>query len=145
ILDFIINNNYSVRHFKYNRRKSKNAQKTNLVILDIDEPQIKYPDLNSRKEKLQTFNHIVSTTKSHQKEKNGVICDRYRTIFICNEFIKDARLYKRQVLDTAEYFGLKCDERCVDLGRFFFKSREIVSHNFSGISFERVITLKPEN
>jgi len=144
ILNFIINTNYSVRHFKYNRRKSKNAQKTQLIILDIDEPQINYPTLDSIKSKLKPYNHILSTTKSHQREKNGVICDRCRIILFCNDFIEDSELYKKMALDTAEYLGFKCDVRCVDLGRFFYKSVDIVSHNFNGNSFELLTVTKHE-
>lgn len=144
ILSFIINNHYSVRHFKYNRRNKKNAQKTKVIVLDIDEPQISYPAINSIKNKLKDYNHILSTTKSHQIEKNGVICDRYRIILFCIDFIDDGKLYKKQILDVSNYLGLKCDEKCVDLGRFFYKSQEVISHNFNGKSFELVSLDKTE-
>lgn len=142
ILDFVLNYHYSVRHFKYNKRKKANAQKTRIIILDIDEPQINYPDLESIKNKLRPYNHILSTTKSHQILKNGIICDRYRIIFFCDIFIEDPISYKQQILDISKYFNLECDEKCVDTGRFFYKSQEIISSNFNGKSFKLVLTEK---
>ncbi len=66
ILKFIIENNYSATKFKYNRRKKINAQKTKVIVLDIDEPQINYLTIFDIKNKIKDLNHILATTRSHQ-------------------------------------------------------------------------------
>lgn len=138
ILRFITNNHYSVRHFTRNWRKNDNALKTKIIVLDIDEPQLNHPNIDSVKDKLKSYNHILSTTRNHNTDKNGIVCDRYRIIIFCSEYIEEGELYKKQILDVSKYLGLQCDERCVDLGRFFYKSQEIISYNFHGKSFKPV-------
>jgi hypothetical protein len=60
-------------------KKSENWNNENqdLLIFDIDDglPLTEARDMFSR------YKHFIYTTKSHQVDKKGVICDRYRIIF----------------------------------------------------------------
>lgn len=135
IPEFIINNNYSAIKYKFNRRKKSNAQDTRVIVLDIDEPQTNYPTLNDIKTRLKEFNHIIATTRSHQIEKNGVVCDRYRILLFISEAIANADSYKAQVNLIASYLNINHDKKCVNINRLFYKSKEVVSSNFIGNSF----------
>ena len=132
---YILNNNYSATIFKYNRRKKLNAQNTKIIVLDIDEPQNNYSTINDLQDKIKDFNHALAPTKSHRILKNGVICDRYRILFFLAEDVKNAKHYSEQVKQISNYFNLKHDHKCIDLGRLFFRSTEIASCNFNGKSF----------
>ena len=48
----------------------------NLLILDIDDGL----SLNEAKELFKEFKYLIATTKSHQIEKKGLKCDRFRVI-----------------------------------------------------------------
>lgn len=135
ILKFIIDNHYSATKFKFNRRKQINAQKTKILVLDIDEPQLNYPTVEDVKNKIKDFNHVIATTKSHQVLKNGSVCDRYRILLFLSEDVETSKQYKEQVSQVANILNINHDEKCTDLGRLFFKSNQIISFNFSGYSF----------
>jgi hypothetical protein len=134
IVDIILTSNIAFTSFKQNLRLKKNAKKTKIVVLDIDEPQEEYPTLDSVKERVKELNHLLATTKSHQIQKNGVVCNRYRLIIFFSEFIDDPCMYKNQINNLEKLLGLKSDSHCVDMGRLFFPSKEVISFNFSGKS-----------
>lgn len=73
------NRQYSPFSFSDGIKKSENwnNENQNILILDID-------DGLSIKEAMNKFKHykyFICTTKSHQKEKKGIVCDRFRIIF----------------------------------------------------------------
>lgn len=142
ICNYILNNNYSATTFKYNRRKKSNAQKTKIIILDIDEPQGNYPTINDLRLKIKDLNHVLATTKSHQKLKNGVVCDRYRLLIFLSEDVENTKHYSDYVAQISNHLNLKHDCKCIDLGRLFFRSVEILSMNLDGQSF---VTVRPNS
>lgn len=58
-----------------NKEKWKNP-KQNLLILDIDDSL----SIEEAKSIFKPYKYFLYTTKSHQKEKKGVVCDRFRVI-----------------------------------------------------------------
>ena len=63
--------------------KTKNSDnwcnlKQNILILDIDDGL----SIEEAKKKFKKYKYLMCTTKSHQKEKQGIVCDRFRIILI---------------------------------------------------------------
>jgi hypothetical protein len=102
-------------------RKETNFQFADYAVLDFDSPEMPI------KEAINIFcdvNHIIATTKSHQKEKNGIICDRYRVIFPFSERITSLEIYRHNMRLFQQRYP--CD-KCIDGARYFFPSKEVMS------------------
>lgn len=54
-----------------------NNSEQNLLILDIDDGLT----IDEAKNMFMRYKYLIATTKSHQKEKKGKVCDRFRVIF----------------------------------------------------------------
>ena len=69
---------YSPFTFKGGLKKSENwsNEKQNILVLDIDDGL----SIEESRNIFNGFQYLICTTKSHQKEKRGIICDRYRII-----------------------------------------------------------------
>lgn len=79
---------YSPFLFKDKTKKSENwnNDNQNILILDIDDGLT----IDKAKEIFKCFKYFICTTKSHQKEKKGLVCDRFRIILpIINNPIGD--------------------------------------------------------
>ncbi len=70
--------------FKFIGRKKTsenwNNSDQNLIILDIDDGL----SITEAKELFKEYKYLMATTKSHHKEKKGVVCDRFRVILESN-------------------------------------------------------------
>ena len=77
---------------------------------------------------------MIGTTRSHQKEKNGLICERFRLIIPVSNQINDRQSYSSLMSQAIKHYG--SDEACSDLGRFYFPCTEIISIQEMGMSFE---------
>lgn len=102
-------------------RAELNFRGASFAVLDFDTPEMPL------REALNTFSdscHIIGTTKSHQKEKNGVICDRYRVVLPFTQEITDLAQYRFNM--RLFYNKYPCD-KCIDGARYFFPCTEIVS------------------
>ena len=72
--------------------------------------------------------HIIATTRSHQKNKGGVTCDRFRVILLWDKTIRCPQVYEwnlKELIDT--YYA---DPSAFNASRFFYPSVDIVSTNF---------------
>jgi len=58
------------------RSENWNNEKQNILILDVDDGL----SIKEAKEKFKSYKYFICTTKSHQIEKKGIICDRFRII-----------------------------------------------------------------
>lgn len=120
--------NYSAGRFKDNYRKADNWLGGNtMLIYDVDagttieETKLKLTDTSSMF--LDTACAIMPT-KSHQKEKNGVVCDRFR-VFIPLEKpmdFDDTKRFKRIMNNVADAFKLTFDKGTIDPSRMFYPS-----------------------
>jgi len=64
---------------------------------------------------------MMATTKSHQKDKNGLVCDRFRMIFITDRTIKlNSELYSDFMANVYESLGVPADQSCKDSSRFYY-------------------------
>jgi len=58
------------------RQEKSFIEGQNMIAFDIDDGMT----IEEAKETLQDYTYILYTTKSHQKEKNGIVCDRFRIV-----------------------------------------------------------------
>ena len=133
-------------------RSNHNFQATNLMVLDVDNGL----SLADAVELFKGHKHIISTTKSHQKSKNGIICDRYRVVLFLSEPITTPETYKATWLSLAAKYQF-VDIACKDPARFYSRSVEIISQATSGQLIEpvfptttptnthKVVAFKPQN
>lgn len=108
------------------KRKEVNFLVSDWLGLDFDENMSLAKALSLFKD----YSHIIGTTKSHQKLKNDVICDRFR-VFLKFEkscFKKDD--FKETVKWWIYHHG--ADEKCKDAARFFWPCKDIISINENG-------------
>lgn len=123
--------NYSPFQYRENYRKEDNSVLTNAncIFLDFDD------GLSIDKAK-GVFNHlcyVLATTKSHQKEKNGKVCDRFRIVIPCKTNITLCKEdYKELMNDIITTYG--ADRACKDIARFYygFKDSEVF-YNFGDL------------
>lgn len=66
--------------FEYSNNKkigeNWNNDKQNILILDIDDGL----SISEAMKIFRDFKYLICTTKSHQKDKKGIVCDRFRII-----------------------------------------------------------------
>lgn len=81
--------------------------------------------------------HIIGTTKSHQIDKGGIICDRFRVALKFHQPIEDLETYRA----TMRYYISKydADPACVDGARFFWPCTAIISVNAEGYTQETIL------
>ncbi len=118
---------YSLATFNKGHRTIENFQQTESIALDIDEGMT----LDQAKKEFAPYKHLILPTKSHQKEKNGKVADRFRVILFLDQPIKDADTY------YATWSALKakfpaCDDACKDPSRQFYRSVGVASENDTG-------------
>lgn len=111
---------YSAGKFKDNHRKNDNWEGCeDVLILDID-------DGCTIKQAMSIFSkyqHYIITSRSHKKEKNGFVCDRFRIFIRLETTINDSVIrdtFMAQIMSIYNFV----DRSCSDRGRFFFSSPE---------------------
>ena len=78
----------------------------NILVLDIDEGT----PISVAQSLLSEYEYILHTTKSHQIEKNGKICDRYRILLPMSHTLKlNAEDYKAFMANIQEWLPFPTD------------------------------------
>lgn len=93
-----------------------------VCALDFDTPRT---TLEWAISEFYKYEHIIGTTKSHQKEKNGITCDRFRVILFWDKLIVNLSEYKHNMRLMITRYG--ADAACSDGARFFYPCQEIVA------------------
>jgi hypothetical protein len=62
--------------FSNRKRTIGSLSRIDLLVLDVDNGCT----LVDARERFAQFKHIIATSRNHQKEKNGVVCDRFRVV-----------------------------------------------------------------
>jgi len=95
---------------------------SNMVAFDIDEGL----SLEEAKKLLSEFTYIIYTTKSHQKDKNGFVADRFRIIMPTKQtYYLEASQYKEFYINLEERLGLEAnDSQTRNVSRLWFSNRE---------------------
>lgn len=120
-------------------RKKANFGGTDLLVFDVDSGCT----LAEAKEYFKDYSHIIATTRSHQVEKNGVVCDRFRVILELDKPIKDAATYAATWHHYAKRYPF-IDEACKDESRFYYKSTSVVSINMTGAAVQSIAATPPQ-
>ena len=110
---------YSAHSFKGGYRSNDNAiEGFSLVILDIDGGT----PLETAKILFEDYTYLIATTKSHQKEKNGVVEDRFRVILPMEYSLElDSESFSKFMKNVFEDLPIEVDE-LADRARFFYGS-----------------------
>lgn len=103
--------------FTGDRRVNAAFKSTALLVLDVDSGW----SLDDAKVALAEYQYVILASKSHQREKNGVICDRYRVIMFLHYPITDEATY-RATWATAKARWPAIDKQCSDPARFYYPS-----------------------
>jgi len=113
--------NYSPFVFTNNKRNTENSTPQNMLIYDVDMDN--HLSLKDAVKLCGNFKSLVTTTKSHQVEKNGIVSDRYRIIIPLDGNI-EKEIYKELYLKFAESMGIdtSIDRACNDLARYYYPS-----------------------
>ena len=127
VADLIVKTDWSAGIFKEGYRQASNFLGSDLMPIDIDEGMT----INEAKEIFKDYAHIIATTRSHQKKKNGVIADRFRVVLVLSEPIDKEKNYVATYKHLCELFPC-IDPSCSDGSRLYYKSVHIVSINESG-------------
>lgn len=114
--------NYSAGTFKDGYRNRDNYEmEQNLIIIDVDDGM----PMDVAKELFSEHKCLISTTKSHQKDKHGVVCDRYRVVFLSNRILRMSSAdYSEFMSNVYSAIGLPADESCKDSSRFYYGSAD---------------------
>ena len=143
------------QYANYERKAANFLGFTDILIFDFDE--------GWTKEKDDFFNNFIGykvPTKSHMKEKNGLICERYRIILLLDKSINlNYREYKRLYKHIIKDLKLESDTSCVDACRFYYSSEQPINncikfegnqyfnwekYNYPDLKFAKLITEENE-
>jgi hypothetical protein len=114
-------------------RQEPNFIEAAYLALDFDTPHFSLDAAIN--EVFCDYKCIIGTTKSHRKNKGGVIADRFRVIIPFSKKLKCLRSYRynmHRALDVFEY----ADTQCKDGARFFFPCLKIRFLETDGEIFE---------
>lgn len=113
--------------FLDDHRVKKKFESAMIVALDFDDGL----SLAEAAQRFESYKHIIGTTRSHQKEKNGIITDRFRVILFLEESIEDYKVYEstvRALLDA----NPEADPQAKDAARMFYPCVELVQYSEEG-------------
>ncbi len=107
---------YSAVEFQGGYRCAKNAiPGSELIILDYDAGVT----LVDAVDMFRQYIGIVATTRSHQKEKNGVVCDRFRVILPTLRPVKlEAVEFSKMMKEVIHNYGT--DKACSNMSRMYY-------------------------
>jgi len=96
------------------RKEEKVIPGFNMLVLDIDDGT----PLNVAKQLLADYKALYYTTTNHQKEKNGITCDRYRIIMPINYELKlDSKDFKEFMKNVFAWLPFETDEATAQRSR----------------------------
>lgn len=124
--------------FEDGERKNTKLKEISLLVLDVDEGC----SIAEAEIQFSGYRYIIATTKSHQKEKNGVICDRFRVILFLDKPVhSDAEFKELWFAAFARWPFI--DKACKDTARFYFPCTEVVASEEGKTFSERIATQAP--
>lgn len=120
--------------FKDGRRIETHFLKSDWIALDFDSPEM------SLEQAVKSFCdavHIIGTTKSHQKVKNNLVCDRFRVLLKMTSTVSNLADYRHTVATVVNRYP--CDPNPKDGARFFWPCQDIVSVSGEGFTEDPLI------
>lgn len=116
---------YSLGQFKDNVRRSANYKGyADLIVFDFDEGWSSELD-----DLFNNFYGYKIPTKSHMKEKNGIVCERYRILLLVGNPVNlDYKQYRNLYKNIIKDLKLSADTSCVDATRFYYSAEQPLSN-----------------
>jgi len=130
ILDLVKSDfNYSAGIFNNGHRKQENyANYSDMIILDIDDGMT----IREASELMKPFTHIIATTKSHLRDKNGLTCERFRILLPTETPVNlNSEEYKVLMMGVLKRFSF-CDQVCKDSSRFYYPAKDSIVTYWQG-------------
>lgn len=89
-----------------------------LFIVDVDDGLT----IEDAKGLFSNYTYLITTTKSHQKEKNGIVCDRFRLILpTISAFHLEPEVYKDMYMNVLGALGIdEADSKCRNSSRWYY-------------------------
>jgi len=137
--DFITSAVWSPCIFRDGHRRIDSFVEARLLVLDFDHPG--YTLAQAREEWCDTI-HWIGTTKNHNREKNGIVCDRFRIVVPFARSITNVDEYNYNYQLIAKQYDA-ADQCTKDGARLFFPCQEVVSVCTDGFA-QPVIDLPQE-
>ena len=93
-------------------------QEQNLFIIDIDNDLT----LEDAKNLFSGMTYLIATTRTHQKEKKGVVCDRFRIILpTMSTFHLSPAVYSDMYMNVINSLGIEeADTQCRNASRWYY-------------------------
>lgn len=109
---------YSAGTFLNEHIKDENYLKEqNLFIVDVDDG-LSIKDAMSL---FSDYHYFIAETRSHQKEKHGVVCDRFRIVFpTLTIFSLEPNIYKKMYENVLDSLGISYDAACKNASRWYY-------------------------
>lgn len=123
----ITQNSWSPSLFRDNYRNNKNFLRAHCLALDIDQGLT----LKQAYKIFKEFKHIIAPSRSHQKLKNGVVCDRFRIILFLSKPILSQESF-RATWKAVHNLCPWADTSCSNPGRHYYPSQNIYSAKSKG-------------
>lgn len=123
---------YSMGVFKDNYRNKKNFLEAQAIAIDVDNdgPNDNYT-IGQAADLFKDYKHVIMPSKSHQKDKNGKVADRFRVILFLDNSITNAKDFTATWKSIYNMYPA-ADRACKDASRFYYASPEVYSINDTG-------------
>lgn len=136
--------NYSTGTFKNNYRNKANFVEAECIALDVDNEKVNDNyTIEEAKQLFKDFKHIIMPSKSHQRDKNGKIADRFRIILFLEKPITDAKTFTATWNSLLSFYP-GADKACKDASRFYYPSPNVYSINEQGNAWPVTEYVAPE-
>lgn len=120
--------NWSCGIYKDDYRNLENFHCAYFIGLDFDAGMT----LEEAKSAFREYRHCIVTSRSHQKEKHGLVADRFRVVLQLAEPIKDSRDFYATWNSLQQMFPA-IDPACKDASRMWYTGNDIVAVKEDGI------------
>lgn len=125
LADKIINADfrYSAGSFRNDYINDANyLQEQNLFIIDIDNDLT----LEDAKNLFSGMTYLIATTRTHQKEKKGITCDRFRIILpTMSTFHLSPAVYSDMYMNVINSLGIEeADTQCRNASRWYYGNQD---------------------
>jgi len=96
--------NFCLVHFENGKRKADKAiEGQNVIGIDVDNGV----SINEILDILNNYVYLIYTTKSHQKDKGGIVCDRFRILLPTKtKFYVDNEQHKQLISNICDALGV---------------------------------------
>jgi hypothetical protein len=127
--------NYTLGTFKDGKRNLASFLKAEAIGIDVDNDGSHKMTLKEAIEAFKPYKHVIMTTKSHQKEKNGTVRDRFRVILFLTEPITDKETFTATWQSLHEKFPA-IDPACKDASRYWAPGPNVITIQATGLTID---------